>query len=243
MPRNFRRLILSTSPRQFPELVPGLMKTRSRYRLDQYVRDARKEGLIGILVLSIGLLAFLPAWLYRISIKSTAWFWWPLAYIGREPHEARDPVHMQRLIQGSPFRRLGRWVAALFLLAFALVNGWDHIVPAVQANGVSLPRLPEHSFVVAFLLTRPADIPWQAFGLASAGIALLVGMWTSHAAISLNRANELKDISALVRASRPFASIERLSRVGFLCTVLFWLGLAGHLVTPALASEGYLQAG
>jgi hypothetical protein len=192
-------------------------------------------------VRSFSLAAFLPAWLYRISIKSTAWFWWPLVYIGREPYEARDPLHMQRLVQGSPFRRLGRWVAFVFLLAFAVVNGWDTLVPAAQANGITLPPLPQNTLVAGLLLSRPADIPWQAFGLASAFIALLVGMWTSHAAISLNRANELKDLQALVRAGKPFAWIERLSRLGFLCTVVFWLGLAGHLALAANAQRCWIE--
>ena len=115
------------------------------------------------------------------------------------------------MVLGSPFRRLGRWVAALFLLAFAAVNGWDLWRSTAHAGGIDLPALPTHTFVTGLLLTRLAEVPWQLTGLASAVIAVLVGMWTSHAAISLQRANELKDARGLVRASRPFPWIESLA--------------------------------
>src|SRR5262245_34342826 len=101
---------------------------------------------------------------------------------------------MRRLVLGSPFRRVGRWIATLSLLACTVVNSWDSLVAAAQANGIALPALPENSLVVGLLLTRDTGMPWQFAGLASALIALLVGMWTGHAAISLQRANELKDL-------------------------------------------------
>ncbi len=36
---------------------------------------------MGIFVAAISLpIFFLPAWLYRLSLKSTSWFWWPLVF-------------------------------------------------------------------------------------------------------------------------------------------------------------------
>ena len=94
-------------------------------------------------------------------------------------------------------------------------------------------KLPPQTIVIGFLLTRLALVPWQITGLASAVIALLVGMWTTHAAISLERASEKRDAAALARAGRPFVWIEGLARIGFVCSLLFWLGLAGHLALYA----------
>ncbi len=101
--------------------------------------------------------------------------------------------------------------------------------------------LPDNSLVAGLLLNRGTGVPWRFAGLASALLALFVGMWTSEAAISLQRANDLKSAAALVRASRPFSWIERVQRLGFLCTVVFWLGLAGHLALSANAQKCWID--
>jgi hypothetical protein len=212
-----------------PELVPDLTTTHSRFRFDTWIARQPKQhwfdALFDPVLRNLVLLAYLPAWLYRISIKSTAWFWWPLAYIGREPHEARDSEHMRRLVLGSPFRRLGRWIAIASLLAFIVVSAWDYF----RTNGLDLPALPTQTLVIAFVLTRLADVPWQVAGLISAATALLVGMWTRHAAISLDYANGKKDVELLVATNWHFVWIERVGRLGFVCTLLYWFALAGHL--------------
>lgn len=241
LPTNFRRLALSTSPLQSPEIVPGLASQKSQFQLDIYLNEMISGDWASRIGLVLLLPVYIPAWFYRFSIKSTAWFWWPLAYVGSEPHDARDPEHMRRLVLGSPFRRLGRWVAALFLFAFAVVYVWENLVSTAMANGVRLPALPESSLIIGLMLNHSTTIPWQFAGLASAVIALFVGMWTSHAAISLQRANELKDLKALVRAGRPFPWIERLQRLGLLCTVLFWVALAGHLVLSANSQRCWIE--
>jgi hypothetical protein len=226
MPRNFRRLIVSTSPMQTPELVPGLATTNSSFRLDEWIETEIRGGdSLDRLVGNIVLLAYIPAWAYRVSIKSTAWFWWPLAYIGREPHEARDPEHMRKLVQGSPFRRLGRWIAIGSLFAFLAVSVWDYL----RTKGLDLPALPTQTLVIGFVLTRLADVPWQLAGLLSAAMALLAGMLTSHAAISLDHAKKETDVALLAATSAKFVKIERIARFGFVCTVAYWLALAGHL--------------
>jgi hypothetical protein len=220
MPRNFRRLVVSTSPMQTPELVPGLATSNSRFRLDKWIAKSHKEDWVERFLTSIVVLAYIPAWAYRVSIKSTAWFWWPLAYIGREPHEARDPEHMRKLVQGSPFRRLGRWIAIGSLVAFLSVSAWDYL---------RAMALPTQTLVIGFVLTRLADVPWQLAGLLSAAMALLAGMLTSHAAISLDHAKKENDVALLAATNRNFARIERVARFGFVCTVAYWLALAGHL--------------
>ncbi|MEQ1718440.1 MAG: toll/interleukin-1 receptor domain-containing protein [Hyphomicrobium sp.] len=241
MPGNFRKLVFSTSPLQSPELVPGLVSTNSEFRFDTFFKSVNTGNLAVRFALALVLVVYFPAWLYRVSIKSTAWFWWPLAYISSGPREARDPEHMRRLIMESPFRKLGRWGAFFFLSVFAVVNAWDlWQAQGVAGNGAHAV-VPTQTLVIGFLLTRLTDVPWQATGIFSALIALLIGMWTRHAAISLQRAQELKDPVALARASRPFVWIENLARVGFVCTALFWLGLAFHLALYANSRKCWIE--
>lgn len=39
-----------------------------------------------------------PAWLWRVSIKSTAWLWWPLAFLGKPTVAAARPDLYRRLV-------------------------------------------------------------------------------------------------------------------------------------------------
>lgn len=84
LPRNFRRLIICTSPLQKPELVPGLAPGETQFTLTdmwQLFRTIRHSGgrderALGMVFFPPALLLwFLPGWLYRLTLKSTALFW------------------------------------------------------------------------------------------------------------------------------------------------------------------------
>lgn len=60
--------------------------------------------IIGIVVIPLpGLILFLPAWLYRVTLKSTAWFWWPLAYLGGPLPRVKN----QKISTAKPFTACG----------------------------------------------------------------------------------------------------------------------------------------
>ena len=64
-----------------PELLPDIHKKDDSYQLSSFVSSLSNDDLIARI---IGLL-FIPIWslayFYRFSIKSTAWFFFPLAYL------------------------------------------------------------------------------------------------------------------------------------------------------------------
>ena len=103
MPENFRRLILCTSPAQIPEFVPGINKSSSEFRIGRVLKWADwKEpldifGFITwavwtIILLVVVFICYAPAWFYRLTIKSTVWFWWPLAFLAGDLQKARNPA-------------------------------------------------------------------------------------------------------------------------------------------------------
>ncbi|MDB6003386.1 MAG: hypothetical protein JWR15_373 [Prosthecobacter sp.] len=66
------------------ELMPGIREERASLCLDGLARGMREEeGLIWKWVMwpLLAVTIFLPAFLYRLNIKATCWFWWPLAYL------------------------------------------------------------------------------------------------------------------------------------------------------------------
>ncbi len=49
--------------------------------LNLYKSEPDAERVFWVLFAAISLpIFFLPAWLYRLSLKSTCWFWWPLVF-------------------------------------------------------------------------------------------------------------------------------------------------------------------
>jgi hypothetical protein len=120
IPTNFRRTLFVIDLPHPGELVPGysgdFINTSTQIILHQSVSEGlliRLSFLIGYVVL------FVPAYLYRLSIKSTCWLYLPLVYIASERDLAVTPAHfVDRLIRGGwePWRRL---LAVLTLIAFA----------------------------------------------------------------------------------------------------------------------------
>ena len=65
---------------------------------------------------------FVPAYLYRLSIKSTCWLYLPLVYIASERDLALTPAHfVDRLIRGG-WEWWRRILAILTLIAFAVFH-------------------------------------------------------------------------------------------------------------------------
>ena len=84
---NWRSLVWTHDLRRPPELLPGIERHPKlgsfgiRRMLARYKSEC---GLTRVLWAAIGPLSipffFIPAWLYRLSLKSTCWFWWPLVF-------------------------------------------------------------------------------------------------------------------------------------------------------------------
>ncbi len=84
---NWRCLIWSHDFRRPPELLPGIdqyprlwqFTVGNMLNLHQIAFDAERIFFMFLGPLSTPIF-FLPAWLYRLSLKSTCWFWWPLVF-------------------------------------------------------------------------------------------------------------------------------------------------------------------
>ncbi len=102
---NWRGLVWAHDLRRPPELLPGidryprLRNFRIGNLLNRYKSESGSERVFRIAVSVIALPIFiLPAWLYRLSLKSTCWVWWPLVFsqtsgrrAAREVAEAGTP--------------------------------------------------------------------------------------------------------------------------------------------------------
>ena len=95
LPDNFRRLVFCTSPLQMPELVSGLADNELEFTLTiqlQRMREIPSKVYAYLVFLPAIALWFGTAWCYRFILKSTAWFWWPMAFLGGEARLAKTPA-------------------------------------------------------------------------------------------------------------------------------------------------------
>ena len=112
---NWRYILWGLDLLQVPELVPDTSAHRKSLSLSYWIGEIRAGDVlvrfISIVVISI---FFLPAFLYRWSLKSTCWLYLPLIYLGGG-------------CAGGPTRRRKRrycWRASMKAAWRAFAVGW-----------------------------------------------------------------------------------------------------------------------
>lgn len=226
MPRNYRRVVLCASPAQEPEVLPGLPDGHE-LRLNILLREAWNGKTIALLVATaILLFGFLPAWLWRISIKSTAWLWWPIAFLGKPASSSKNPNLYRRLEIDTLWGRTTLVLAVLTIPAFAWLTTEPQALDA-------LPQAPR-ALLAAMVLPAPAQaLPWQwlapAFGVLSVAIVL----WLDAAHTRYDEARRTFDKPAEGWAKIEMATIEIVGRVRALM-VLAFIALIGGFMTLTL---------
>ncbi len=220
IPENFRKLVFCTSPIHLPELVPGLSDQTQAYTITG-IWDNIKDHLyynkfatptIYLFYIPIIILWFLPAWAYRISIKSTLFFWWPLSYLGpdRTRHNEIRQVHWR--VIGS---LLGKASIATSIATLSV-----YIFTNLQWN--KLTDLP-HISIVEFLFL--IDIDKNIWSILAAIIAIL-GIFI------LFYVDELKSQEDGRTRKSSLLNIEFISfmiRFRFVLVVILWILTAIHL--------------
>jgi hypothetical protein len=232
LPRNFRRVVLCTSPAQVPELVPGLETSSSELTFSATLKDLLNErSLWWPLLFVYILILFLPAWLYRITIKSTAWFWWPLAFLGGDLKQVQNPALFHWQVMGSLWAKTSIALAILSLAGFVAVN--------FVFDGTVFERNPLLTPVGYLLLIDWRLWPWQMCALLAAVLSILIVYMVNDVSGQYRIAQEHKDDKLLEKAKSQYGWIERLTRFRFLLLLGFW-GLVGtHAFLYANVSQGW----
>jgi hypothetical protein len=229
LPRNFRRLALCTSPRQLPELVPGLPDGIRIFTLGDLMREfASNRGsgdwlgpLFAYAILPLlAAIWFLPGWLYRITLKSTAWFWWPLSYLGDAPSRSwhAELYHRQALYSLRGRATIG--LAILTVVGFIVIN--------VVLSGAIFETNPLLTPLGFLFLLKQGVPPWQILSLLIATLSLWIVFWLNEANIVRQYGSEQNLPDIVEQAERKFYWAERLGRLRFVLFVIFQLILAGQ---------------
>lgn len=184
VPSNWFELAFCADVTRAPELVPGIHASHDEDlpKIEQTWEHLRRETVGWRFVLAASLLpillfGWLPAWLYRWSIKSTAIVWLPLLWavgpVGRGSADllTRTNEHLSDIREGIAYRislALSIGTIAAGLGKLVLVAEWNRW----QETWTRLaPRLLD-------ALVAPMTVyPWQLAALLNAVIAWALFLW------------------------------------------------------------------
>ena len=172
LPDNWRRTLLVIDVKHPPELVPGLGSSVKIADFQGLLDDMRSgeiwERIFSAIMLFI---FFLPAMLYRWSMKSTCWFYWPLVYLLSEQKwlEEHGPKNLLSDLHDGLSERLRRLVASFVFVFMVATTFYDPLKCTIQDSYSNAPAL---FYLMAFDLSLLA--PWQLCSVVSAFCTLVI---------------------------------------------------------------------
>jgi len=135
MPRNWRRAVFCMDTLTAPEFVPGYTRNDPFNanivwgRVKNSIGRKKYIAFLGLMIL------FAPAIIYRWSIKSTCWFYLPLAYVVRTRNLARNPARIVKRLLNDTEESVRRYLAFGTILVTLVWNTafWNETLPQVIA--------------------------------------------------------------------------------------------------------------
>jgi hypothetical protein len=169
LPENWRRTLFAIDLSYPPEIIPGYRKPdlgQISYLMAEIKQGAnsleRLVWLIGFVIM------FLPAYFYRLTIKSTCWFYLPIIYIVRTQRLSTNPRLLADLLWTNPFEWWRRFLATLVLGTLVA----SHAIAA--SARAALPTEIVSPLEYVFLIDPGAIKPWQWFNLGSALLTVII---------------------------------------------------------------------
>lgn len=151
---------------------------------------------------STWIVLFLPAELYRLAVKSTAWFWRPLAFLGGDLKQAKNPELFHRKVVGRLWAWTSIGVAVVYLVAFVVMNLAEHAISG--ENPLLTP--------IGYLLLIDRQIwPWQICAGLSSLLTIALVYLVNDVSGEYRIAQRQGDAELLQAAELRFHRIELLA--------------------------------
>lgn len=185
LPANWKETSFLTDWCLPAELMPGIREHNSSYSLDgllkEFSDDRDLEGYV--FYPAIGLFFFLPAFLYRLNIKATAWFWWPLAYL-LKPAPAASAEGEQRQALCWPWSNPAQrsWIVlSIGLALLSLLLHWLVASSRIESDLVTTMPLSVRVLMgLGWARLAAWHVALWIIAGAGAGMLLLAGNACSH---------------------------------------------------------------
>ncbi len=175
---NWRRQTFVIDFHQFPEIIPDIEKSRIEllklsYRVDQIKKDP--IALIPFLIVFGPL--FLISTIYRISIKSTFWFYIPFLFLTKTP-DLNDSSKIGEFLSKLHETALAnlRLILAIFVISVFIVTHFDFLN---FQNGPSNFK----TLVILFYIDFSSIEIWKLLQLGVACLTIIIYIYANHIGI------------------------------------------------------------
>jgi hypothetical protein len=221
---SFVRMVQLKSGAIVPEQKPGRF-----YRLGLQKWTDRLQHLIFYAFF------FGPAYIYRLSIKSSAWAHWPLGYITRPLQYSDDPDEIRTRLWADP----REWVRRIFMVltfAGAIIASLPKLSEIRQTFQSGPVSVVEYVFLidVRTLLYQP----WRTVTLISALITLALTWYGAELSWLVQRG--IRRPERQVQAQKWAAALEYAMRLRDVCGWIFWGLVVTHALLWLLPSTDWL---
>ena len=164
-----------------------------------------------------------PGWLYRITLKSTVWLWWPLPIIANPPKLAMTPAWQYNAM----FRTLFLWIAiitASYTNAVVLFTGF---VSQIWGEGPPEDLFP--TSVLYFLTLDRSGHFRPVLFIMGPTLSVVTLIWLHHTFAKYKIAREYEYEGLQREAERTFPVIERVQRMQSVLLIFYCLLLVGQM--------------
>jgi hypothetical protein len=240
MPTNFRRTLFVVDCWHPAELVPGYSGDFPNTGAE-LLRVTGWEGLSSkLFILMWYVILLIPAYLYRLSIKSTCWLYLPLVYIASERDFAWTSEHLIDRLKGGGGEWWRRILAVSTLIAFAVTT-------LASVSSLEFARATHE--IVSPKIISPLEFMfqfdfgsvkwWQYCSLAGALITGWLFLEAKDIRVDIDHADEPKRQAAV---TRQVDRVKLMMRVRNVLSVALILMVGVHALLAYSPVAPYLPA-
>jgi hypothetical protein len=226
LPTNWSRTVASTDFAHPPELVPGyvghfLLNVKTLYkriRLNQKWDDDKLLSIVGLVVY------FAPSYLYRISIKSTFWVYWPLVYIADDAKNETRPAVLFEKLSATHLATTRLRLAFGTILASFVMSVYLHFADLWPAFREGIQTVVIDAIGWFVVVDFPTKKPWVWFSLCSAAITVVLFYWADYLGPELR--HDGANPRTIASMHHRMLWMNTLLRIQFVLVILFTISIA-----------------
>jgi hypothetical protein len=207
-----------------PELVPGYRRPDffNISHIWSRIRDGEAWFERGAALIMFAIL-YLPGYVYRLSIKSTCYYYWPIIYLARPTMLAGRPGLLADLLWRDHMEWARRFVSVVAISLLFISN-----MPAIVDIRAMVPPILVSPLEYFFVANFGRIMIWQWFVIISAIITLIIFVYIGKFRIFVEHAQEDAELSRSVRLYGLW--FEYLMRWRTIFIWLFVIMAIGHAI-------------
>lgn len=227
--KNWTALTFHTDWKTHPELIPGLPENND-FSFRELSNDIAEETnrVLRLYFFLLAILIFFPSITYRYYLKSTAWIYFPLIWIAKQPKRFDGKFAWDKSQTRGFIPVLGFLMACVIVLITGL-QLFDLIAVGDTINLILKETdLPVHPLVMitAFDFGRLKHMEWLP--LSSATLTILIFIWASRVHSQMTEHEDYEPQAWKTWVNFKLSTVKMLLTVSWISVGIYELGFVLH---------------